>query len=137
MGIAASKLKGGVGYPRDRLEFDEFFPDEESCLAYLERVRWPDGFVCPRCGTIGPPWRSSRGLLVCRACPGQVSVLSGTIFHRTRSPLRNWFLAAWQITSQKYGANALGLQRELGLKSYQTAWGVAAQVPQGDGSSGS
>lgn len=122
MAIPASELKGGVDYPRDRLEFDEFFPDEESCLAYLERVRWPDGFVCPRCGTIGPPWRSSRGLFVCRACPGQVSVLSGTIFHRTRSPLRNWFLAAWQITSQKYGANALGLQRDLGLKSYQTAW---------------
>jgi hypothetical protein len=35
-------------YPRNRLEFDEFFPDEESCLVYLERLRWRDGFVCPR-----------------------------------------------------------------------------------------
>jgi len=122
MGIAASKLEGGVDYPRNRLEFDEFFPHEESCLAYLEGVRWPDGFVCPRCGMIGPPWRASRGRLVCRRCQGEASVLAGTIFHRTRSPLRNWFLAAWQITSQKYGANALGLQRDLGLKSYQTAW---------------
>jgi transposase-like protein len=122
MEIPASELEAGVDYPRNRLEFDEFFPDEGSCLAYLERVRWPDGFDCPRCGAVGPPWRSARGLLACRKCPGQVSVLSGTIFHRTRSPLRKWFLAAWHITSQKYGANALGLQRDLGLKSYQTAW---------------
>ena len=122
MAIPASELEAGVDYPRNRLEFDDFFPDEGSCLAYLERVRWPDGFACPRCGVMGPPWRSARGLLACRECPAQVSVLSGTIFHRTRSPLRNWFLAAWQITSQKYGANALGLQRDLGLKSYQTAW---------------
>jgi transposase-like protein len=122
MAIPASELEAGVDYPRDRLEFDEFFPDEENCLAYLEGVRWPGGFICPRCGTTGPPWRATRGRLVCRECRGEASVLAGTIFHRTRSPLRNWFLAAWQITSQKYGANALGLQGDLGLKSYQTAW---------------
>ena len=122
MGIAASELKAGMEYPRNRLEFDEFFPDEVSCLVYLERLRWRDGFVCPRCGWGGEPWRSSKGLLVCRQCQGRTSVLSGTIFHRTRSPLRTWFRAAWEITSQKYGANALGLQRVLGLKSYQTAW---------------
>lgn len=122
MGMAASQLRPGVDYPRNRLEFDEFFPDERSCLAYLERARWPDGFVCPRCGERGAPWRTSQGLLVCRECQGHTSVLSGTIFHRTRSPLRSWFLAAWQLTSRKYGANALGLQRDLGFKSYQTAW---------------
>jgi transposase-like protein len=122
MTIPASELEAGVDYPRNRLEVDEFFPDEESCRAYLEGVRWPEGFICPRCGTIGSPWRSARGLLVCRECQGQASVLAGTIFHRTRTPLRTWFLAAWQITSQKYGANALGLQRDLGLKSYETAW---------------
>lgn len=122
MAIPASALKGGVTYPRNRLEFDEFFPDEASCSAYLEGLRWPDGFACPQCGLIGAPWRSSRSLLLCPGCERQTSVLAGTIFHRTRTPLRTWFLAAWQITSQKYGANASGLQRDLGLKSYQTAW---------------
>lgn len=122
MGMAAAKLEAGVDYPRNRLEFDEFFPDEASCLAYLERVRWPGGFVCPRCRWGGEPWRSSEGLCVCRECQRRTSVVSGTIFHRTRSPLRTWYLAAWEITSQKYGANALGLQRVLDLKSYQTAW---------------
>lgn len=121
MGISASELTGGVDYPRNRFEFDEFFPDEASCFAFLERVRWPAGFICPRCGWTGTPWRSGRDLLVCPECQRQTSVLAGTAFHRTRLPLRTWFLAAWQITSQKYGANALGLQRDLGL-SYKTAW---------------
>ena len=62
------------------------------------------------------------GRLVCPHCRRQTSVLAGTVFHRTRSPLRLWFLAAWELTSQKYGANALGLQRVLGLGSYKTAW---------------
>jgi len=122
MGIPASGLEPGVAYPRNRLEFDEFFPDEGSCLAYLERLRWPDGFVCRGCGAITEPWRTARGLLVCPECQGQTSVLAGSVFHRTRTPLRTWFLAAWMVTSQKYGANAMGLKRDLGLKSYQTAW---------------
>jgi len=64
----------------------------------------------------------SRGLLRCRACDGQVSLTAGTIFEGTRKPLRTWFLAIWFVTSQKNGVSALGLQRVLGLGSYQTAW---------------
>lgn len=122
MTVPASQLRAGEDYPRNRLEFDAFFPDDASCMRYLESLRWGEGFVCPRCGRRGTPWRSSRGLLLCPSCRRQASVLAGTIFHRTRTPLRTWFLAAWEITSQKYGANGLGLQRILGLKSYQTAW---------------
>lgn len=118
----ASELKGGVDYPRDRVEFDAFFPDDAACELFLERLRWGEEFVCAACATAGSPWRSSRGLLVCRHCQRQVSPTAGTIFHRRRSPLRLWFLAAWEITSQKYGASALGIQRVLGLGSYQTAW---------------
>ena len=122
MGIPASELEPGVAYPRDRLEFDEFFPDEVSCLAYLERLRLPEGFVCRGCGAITEPWRTARGLLVCPECQAQTSVLAGSVFHRTRTPLRTWFLAAWMMTSQKYGANAVGLKRDLGPKNYQTGW---------------
>ena len=69
-------------------------------------------------------------------CRRQTSVLAGTVFHRTRSPLRLWFLAAWELTSQKYGANALGLQRVLGLGSYKTAWVWPPQAPPGHGPTG-
>lgn len=65
---------------------------------------------------------TARGVLHCRACQGQTSVIAGTVFEGTRKPLRTWFLAMWFVTSQKHGASALGLQRVLGLGSYQTAW---------------
>ena len=58
----------------------------------------------------------------CSVCGRRVSASAGTIFHRTRTPLTVWFEAAWLLTSQKFGVSALGLQRVLGLGSYQTAW---------------
>ena len=61
----------------------------------------------------------------CSDCGRQSSVIAGTIFHRTRTPLTVWFAAAWYLTSQKNGASALGLQRVLELGSYQTAWAMA------------
>lgn len=62
------------------------------------------------------------GLIRCKACQYKASVIAGTIFQGTRKPLRLWFQAMWYVTSQKFGGNALGLKRVLGLGSYQTAW---------------
>lgn len=111
----------GLDYPRNIVEVDEQFRSEEECLAYLYGLRWPDGFECPRCGDQDVR-RKTRGRLVCRRCRHETSVTAGTLFHKTRKTLRLWFHAMWWVTSQKYGANALGLQRVLGLGSYQTAW---------------
>jgi len=116
-----SQPRAGVDYPHNLVEFGEFFPDEKSCVAYLERLRWPDGFVCPNGHVASAAWRSKRGLNVCPTCRRQVSATAGTIFEGTRK-LRHWLLAAWEVTSQKFGANALGIQRVLGLGSYETAW---------------
>lgn len=118
----ASMPTAGVDYPRDWAEFNAWFVDDAACLMYLERLRWPAGFACSVCGVVEEPWRQSRGRLTCRACRHQTSVTAGTVFERTRTPLRTWFAAAWYLTSQKTGASALGLQRVLGLGSYQTAW---------------
>jgi ISXO2-like transposase domain/Transposase zinc-ribbon domain len=111
----------GVDYPRSWPEFLAFFPDEEACLRYLERVRWPDGFRCPACGH-GEAWRTKRGLRVCGACERQTSVTAGTLLAGTRTPLVSWFMSVWQLTNQKHGLSAMGLQRLLGLRSYETAW---------------
>lgn len=108
-------------YPRTLPEFEERFATEDACRRYLEAVRWPGGFVCPSCGAAAG-WRSARGLWECVECGRQASVTAGTVLHGARLPLTGWFRAMWHITSQKYGANALGLQRILGLGSYQTAW---------------
>ena len=108
-------------YPKTMVEFEERFATEVACREYLRQLRWPEGFQCPKCkGTAA--WTTNRDLYHCGHCGFQASVTAGTIFHRSRKPLSLWFRAMWQITSQKYGANALGLQRVLGLGSYHTAW---------------
>jgi transposase-like protein len=108
-------------YPRTQLDFENRFSSEPACVEYLQAMRWPDGFVCPRCAGKAF-WQTKRGLFHCSECGVQTSVTAGTILHRTRKPLLLWFRAMWLITNQKYGANALGLQRVLGLGSYHTAW---------------
>jgi len=114
--------EAGKDYPRNWNAFLDWFGTEEACLAYLERLRWPQEYVCPACAVSQAPYRSSRGRLMCRACGRQSTVTAGTIFAKTRTPLRVWLAAAWYLTNQKQGVSALGLQRVLGLGSYQTAW---------------
>src|SRR5678815_2215024 len=114
----------GTDYPRNWSEFLDWFGSEEACLSYLEGLRWPGGFVCPVCGSAGAPYRSSRSRLMCRDCGRQSTVTAGTLFDKTRTPLRVWLAAAWYLTNQKQGVSALGLQRVLGLGSYQTAWAM-------------
>ena len=108
-------------FPTTIDEFQEQFITEEACLRYLEKIRWPDGFSCPNCGH-AKYWKTKRGQLQCHKCRHQCSLTAGTIFYDTRKPIRLWFEAIWHITNQKYGANALGLQRLFSFGSYNTAW---------------
>lgn len=108
-------------YPRNQAEFEAQFGTEAACRAYLLRMRWPEGFQCPRCGN-AKAWPVRSLLLQCAACGRQTSVTAGTIFQDTRTPLTVWFRAMWIVTGSKAGTSALTLQRVLGLGSYQTAW---------------
>jgi len=110
-----------ANYPKTLLELENRFRSEHDCQEYLSKIRWPDGFICPHCEG-RDAWRTGRGLFMCKRCNRQTSVTAGTIFHRSKKPLLLWFRATWHITTQKYGANALGLKRILGLGSYNTAW---------------
>lgn len=107
-------------YPRTQAEFETRFATEAACRRYLADLRWPAGFRCPGCG--GSTAWSVGHLWECRACGRQTSVTAGTIFQDTRTPLTTWFRAMWWVTGTKTGTSALGLQRILGLGSYQTAW---------------
>jgi transposase-like protein len=124
MQVVEASPVAGVDSPRTWSEFMSSFATEQLCQQYLERVRWPSGFVCMRCGVCEQPYRASRGRLMCRACRYQASVIAGTIFDKTRTPLRTWLAAAWYLTNQKQGVSALGLQRALGLGRYETAWAL-------------
>ena len=107
-------------YPRNLLELEKRFSTEESCREYLIKMRWPEGIRCPRCGS-EKTWPLKKGLFQCSGCDYKMSVTAGTIFEGTRMPLSLWFRAIWHLTSQKSGASALGMQRILGLGSYETA----------------
>src|SRR5271165_3567703 len=93
-------------YPRTLLEMEQRFGTEDACRQYLTQLRWPTGFICP----------------ACQGCRRQSTVTAGTIFEGTHLPLQIWFRAVWLVTSQKSGASALGMQRVLGLGSYETSW---------------
>ena len=107
------------------MTFDEFikqFATEEQCRDYLYHLRWPEGFVCPKCKEQTKAWLKARNVYECSLCRHQTSVIAGTVFQDTRKSLRAWFIAIWWVTTQKNGASATGLQQVLGLGSYQTAW---------------
>jgi transposase-like protein/ribosomal protein L37AE/L43A len=115
---------GGRDYPTTWVQFLDWFHSEQACRDYLEKLRWSDGLLCPKCGALAQVERMSRGRLICPACRHQATATAGTIFDKTRTELRVWFAAIWYITNQKHGVSALGLQRVLGLGSYETAWAM-------------
>lgn len=109
-------------YPRTFEEFLGWFSTEEDCTAYVEWVRWPDGFVCPACGDT-KAWRTERGLWHCQGCCRQSSSTVGTVFEGSQKPLRLWFHVMWLLMAQKTGLSAKNLCDTYGFGSYQTAWG--------------
>jgi len=110
-------------YPGTMMELERRFSTEQACREYLFALRWPDGFACPRCRGKNA-WPMKRGLWLCQGCRMQVSVTAGTIFQDSHLPLTTWFRTMWYVASQKNGVSALGLQREMGLGSYRSAWAM-------------
>lgn len=103
------------------LEFRSAFPNEAACAEYLTRQRWPRGFQCPRCDGPSRGYMASRRVHECAACGYQCSVTAGTIFHKTRVPLLDWFWALYRMSQGKKGISALQLSKEIGV-AYPTAW---------------
>ncbi len=110
------------------MEFQERFSTEEACREYLFEKRWPNGFVCPKCGSVGEPFQIiSRNLYQCKHCNHQASVTAGTIMDKTKTPLRKWFMAIYLISSDKRGCSALRLKKELAI-AYDTAWTISHKI---------
>jgi len=110
-------------YPKSLGEFQAWFPTDADCLDYLEWLRWPCGFVCSSCGHPGG-WRLGDGRIMCTGCGSRTSVIAGTIFDRTRTPLTVWFSVCWHFATGKDGISALSLKRTLEIGSYQTVWAI-------------
>jgi hypothetical protein len=110
-------------FPRSLIEFQQRFSQEEACAKYLFAARWPQGFVCPGCGT-STAWelQTKPWTWECAGCGRQTSVTAGTIRHHSKLPLTTWFWAAYRMATHSNGISALQLQRQLGLGSYRSAW---------------
>ena len=113
----------GRDYPRSYAEMRAWFDQDWKCLDYLDWLRWPNGFICPRCESrVG--WRLSDARWLCGTCKRKASATAGTIFNKTRTPLTVWFAAAWLLVNSKTGISATHLRREMELGSIQTAWAL-------------
>lgn len=108
-------------YPANQMEFEDMFKTEQDCIDYLLSIRWPHGFECPVCCSIRY-WKKNKGRFECSDCHAETTITNGTMFHKSTKPLLIWFRAIWWMIAQKNGVSAKGLQKILGLGSYQTAW---------------
>ena len=110
-------------------EFIQRFGSEKACHDHLYNMKWPNGFECPRCSHDSAYVTKTRRhpIYECRSCRHQTTVTVGTIFERTRTPLRKWFLAIFFMSQDKRGVSALHLSRQLGI-SYETAWTMQHKI---------
>jgi transposase-like protein len=109
-------------------EFLQRFPSEEECLQYLINKRWPNGFICPKCGHTSAYFLFTYKRYQCTSCRHQTSVTAGTVFHKLRQPIQTLFLAVYLIATSKKGVSAMELQRKLGIRSYRTAWALLHKI---------
>jgi transposase-like protein len=109
-------------YPKDFQEFLEQFKDEESCRNYLFEMRWPNGFICPKCNDNSKYWLTAEKVIHCGICGHQASLTAGTIFHGTRKSLLLWFHIIWWVVAQKTGISASNMMDFMGFNSYDTVW---------------
>src|ERR1700691_2801963 len=115
-------------------EFQRVFPDDTACARYLESIRWPDGFSCPKCGLVGEPYRfatRSSVVLRCRGCKANTSLTAGTVMQSSHTPLSTWFWGAYLMTTQTPGMSAVQFQRQLGIKRYETAFSILHKLRSG------
>lgn len=122
------------GFPTSLPEFQKVFPNDSACADYLEKLRWPTGFECPKCNYVGEPYRfhnRTAVVLGCRGCKSSISLTAGTVMQKTRTPLSTWFWGAYLVTTQTPGQSALQFQRQLGLTRYETAFQMLHKLRAG------
>ena len=105
------------------VELLRMFPTQESCIAWLEKVRWDGSPVCAHCGGTDKISRPAGkpNTYWCGGCRKQFTATTGTIMHATKTPLQNWIVAIYSVMTARKGVSAMQLSKELGVQ-YRTAW---------------
>ena len=114
------------------IEVMERFPDQESCIAHLERIRWGDKPICPHCECKNVVRKNEDGIgrvgrYHCHDCGASFKVTCGTVFHGTKIPLQKWFLAIALIMNAKKSLSSYQLSRDLDLKQ-KAAWFLLTRI---------
>lgn len=115
-------------------QFDEKYPDEETCLDEIFQNRYGTLIECPKCfkkvdveNHTGFSRIEGRKCYACQWCSFQIHPLADTIFHKSETSLRSWFYAIWLFSNSKNGVSAKELERQIGV-TYKTAWRMAKQI---------
>src|SRR5437870_11912207 len=115
---------------------NRIFHDEDTARRHFEALRWPDGPICPHCGSVNNATemkgKSTRpGVYKCKDCRKPFTATIGTLYERSHIPLHKWLLATHLLCSSKKGISAHQLWRMLGFGSYRTAWFMAHRIREG------
>ncbi|WP_213429100.1 transposase [Paenibacillus dendritiformis] len=110
-------------------QLEHQFPTESDCAAFLTQLKWPQGFVCPRCSHSHAYLIKSRRLPLhqCSACGYQASITAGTVMEGSRTSLRKWLIALWLVSRSDKGINAVQLQSIIQV-TYKTAWLILHKI---------
>src|SRR5262245_8773262 len=111
---------------------DAIFHDDDAARAHFETIRWPNGPICPHCGTIDQATRVQgkshrKGMLQCNSCREPFTVTVGSVMESSHIPLHKWALAFHLMAASKKGVSAHQLHRTLGI-TYRSAWFLAHRV---------
>lgn len=109
------------------LEWQKRYGTEKACAAAIAKYRWPQGYICPRCGNDSAWYITTRKVYQCCSCRHQVSVTAGTLFHSTNLPLVKWFWAIYLVAADKGGISALRLSKHIGV-SWPTARNMLKKI---------
>lgn len=114
--------------PKTLLEAIRYFSDEDVCIEFVAKLRWPDGEpVCPKCGSKGAYYLSTQRRWKCKTCRKQFSVKVGTIFEDSPIPLTDWLPAVWMVSNDKNGISSYEIARALNV-TQKSAWFMGHRI---------
>ena len=109
-------------------EFFKAFPDDDTCLDHLMKLRFGETLDCPKCERHGKYHRIRKELAYeCQWCGHHIHPMVGTPFENSHTPLHKWFYAMFLFTTSRHGVPAKELQRQLGV-TYKTAWRMGHKI---------
>lgn len=115
------------------LNFNEIYPDEESCKLKFKEIRDQEGVICSHCQGTKHYWKKDKWVYECKTCGFRTTLRSGTVMHGSKLPFRYWFIAMHLLTSTKKSFSAKEMQRQLSHKRYEPIWAMLHKLRQAMG----